>query len=74
MDSRYVETLFYSPVLSLFLSQDPLNQYPGFITYAASNPYHPLVNQSVINQAITAWSTPNTGCQSQVRETTSCHS
>ena len=48
--------------------QDPLIQYPGYISYAASNPYHPLVNQSVINQATANWSAPDTGCQARVKE------
>ncbi|KAH8102251.1 alpha/beta-hydrolase [Cristinia sonorae] len=34
---------------------DPLVQYPGYLTYAASNPYHPLVNQSVLDTATAAW-------------------
>ena len=51
------------------VSQDPLNQYPGYLTYAAFNPYHPLVNQSVIDQATANWSAPDTGCQARVKET-----
>jgi len=47
-------------------SQDPLLQYPGYITYAANNSYYPLVSQSVIDQATTDWSTPGTGCQAQI--------
>ena len=47
-------------------SQDPLNQYPGYLTYAASNPYHPLVNQSVIDRATANWSAPDNGCQARV--------
>jgi len=49
-------------------SQDPLNQYPGYISYAASNPYHPLVSQSVIDQANTTWFTPVIGCKDQVKK------
>ncbi|KAI0643599.1 serine carboxypeptidase [Trametes meyenii] len=30
---------------------DPLSQYPGYISYAASNPYHALVSQSTITRA-----------------------
>jgi hypothetical protein len=56
-------------VTTIDVSQDPLNQYPGYLTYAASNPYHPLVNQSVIDQATANWSVPDTGCQARVKET-----
>lgn len=38
----------------LMVDQDPLSQYPGYIEYAQSNPYHPLVNSSVIALANTA--------------------
>jgi len=48
---------------------DPLNQYPGYITYAGNNPYHPLVSSSVISRANTAW-TSSTGCRAQI---TSCN-
>ncbi|KAF5356576.1 hypothetical protein D9758_008269 [Tetrapyrgos nigripes] len=48
---------------------DPLNQYPGYITYAASNPYHALVSQTTINRANTAW-TQSGGCRDQI---TSCN-
>ena len=47
------------------LNQDPLSQYPGYIQYAQSNPYHPLVNSSVIAAANTAWSQLG-GCRDQV--------
>jgi hypothetical protein len=47
------------------LNQDPLTQYPGYIQYAQSNPYHPLVSPSVIAAATTAWSEPG-GCKDQV--------
>ena len=30
---------------------DPYSQYPGYVKYAMSNPYHPLVNESTINSA-----------------------
>lgn len=60
-------------IYHLCLSQDPLNQYPGYLAYAATNPYHPLVSQSVIDQANTDWSTPGTGCEAQVRRTTPYH-
>ncbi|KAL0566430.1 hypothetical protein V5O48_012347 [Marasmius crinis-equi] len=48
---------------------DPLVQYPGYIEYAASNPYHPLVNQSVIDRANTSWLQAG-GCRDQ---TTACY-
>ncbi|KIJ99955.1 hypothetical protein K443DRAFT_101288 [Laccaria amethystina LaAM-08-1] len=44
---------------------DPMNQYPGYITYAGSNPYHALVPSSVIERAKTAW-TKSGGCQAQI--------
>ncbi|KAF8500339.1 alpha/beta-hydrolase [Russula emetica] len=44
---------------------DPLSQYPGYIQYAQSNPYHPLVNSSVIASANTAWSQAG-GCRDQI--------
>ncbi|KAG7444067.1 alpha/beta-hydrolase [Guyanagaster necrorhizus] len=44
---------------------DPLSQYPGYITYAASNPYHPLVSSSVISQANSSWSS-SSGCKAQI--------
>jgi len=45
---------------------DPLSQYPGYIQYAQSNPYHPLVvNSSVISAANTAWSQTG-GCRDQI--------
>ncbi|KIL64769.1 hypothetical protein M378DRAFT_574681 [Amanita muscaria Koide BX008] len=34
---------------------NPLVQYPGYITYAGTNPYHPLVNSSIIESAQMAW-------------------
>ena len=46
-------------------NQDPLSQYPGYIQYAQSNPYHPLVNSSVISAANTSWSKAG-GCRDQV--------
>ncbi|KAF8500351.1 alpha/beta-hydrolase [Russula emetica] len=44
---------------------DPLSQYPGYIEYAKSNPYHSLVDPTVIAAAEAAWSKPN-GCKDQV--------
>ncbi|KAF9448783.1 serine carboxypeptidase [Macrolepiota fuliginosa MF-IS2] len=48
---------------------DPLNQYPGYLTYAANNSYHPLVSSSVLNRAETAWSS-SSGCKAKI---TSCY-
>ncbi|OBZ77227.1 Carboxypeptidase S1 [Grifola frondosa] len=48
---------------------DPLSQYPGYLTYAASNPYHPLVNASVIETAQNNWNMTG-GCKDQI---TSCY-
>ncbi|KAL0577151.1 hypothetical protein V5O48_004827 [Marasmius crinis-equi] len=48
---------------------DPLIQYPGYISYAASNPYHPLVSQDVIDKANTSWSQSG-GCRDQI---TACY-
>ncbi|KAJ7776963.1 alpha/beta-hydrolase [Mycena maculata] len=45
---------------------DPISQYPGYLAYAASNPYYPLVSASVIAQANTSWTTPTTGCQARI--------
>jgi len=44
---------------------DPLNQYPGYISYAASNPYHPLVSQSEITAANRSFFASG-GCQSLI--------
>ncbi|KAJ8521695.1 hypothetical protein ONZ45_g1632 [Pleurotus djamor] len=46
---------------------DPLVQYPGYIQYAASNPYHPLVSQSTINRGTTAW-TQSGGCRDLITQ------
>ncbi|KAH9853362.1 serine carboxypeptidase [Lenzites betulinus] len=48
---------------------DPLTQYPGYISYAASNPYHALVSQSVITRANTSF-TKSGGCRDQI---TACY-
>jgi carboxypeptidase C (cathepsin A) len=44
---------------------DPLTQYPGNLQYAQSNPYHPLVNSSVIAAANATWSETG-GCRDQI--------
>ncbi|KAG6831447.1 hypothetical protein H0H87_005119 [Tephrocybe sp. NHM501043] len=46
---------------------DPLVQYPGYIIYAGSNPYHPLVSTSVITRANTSW-TSASGCRAQITD------
>ncbi|KAJ6586387.1 serine carboxypeptidase [Mycena vulgaris] len=43
-----------------------LSQYPGYISYSQSNPYHPLVSPSVTASANTSWNTPTTGCKDQI--------
>ncbi|KAI0053186.1 serine carboxypeptidase [Auriscalpium vulgare] len=48
---------------------DPISQYPGYISYAGSNPYHALVSTSTITKANTAW-TKSGGCKAQI---TSCN-
>lgn len=45
---------------------DPLIQYPGYITYAGSNPYYALVSSTVVNRAKTAWTKPG-GCQALIK-------
>ncbi|KAL6301457.1 serine carboxypeptidase [Sparassis latifolia] len=44
---------------------DPLSQYPGYIEYAGSNPYHPLVSSSVIGTGNQSW-TSRHGCKAQI--------
>ncbi|KZV62252.1 serine carboxypeptidase [Peniophora sp. CONT] len=46
---------------------DPLNQYPGYIAYAASNPYHALVSTSTITRANTSFFATN-GCKSLIEQ------
>jgi hypothetical protein len=41
---------------------DPINQYPGYVSYAASNPYHSLVSSSTLNRANSSL----TSCLSQI--------
>ncbi|KAJ6496192.1 Alpha/Beta hydrolase protein [Mycena sanguinolenta] len=45
---------------------DPISQYPGYITYAANNPYHPLVTPDVVAAANEAWNKPVKGCKAQI--------
>ncbi|KAI5115274.1 hypothetical protein M0805_001845 [Coniferiporia weirii] len=44
---------------------DPLSQYPGYMQYAASNPYRQIVSNSVITRANNSFYKSG-GCQSQV--------
>ncbi|KIL64772.1 hypothetical protein M378DRAFT_198303 [Amanita muscaria Koide BX008] len=44
---------------------NPLVQYPGYITYAGNNSYHPLVSSNVISKAQTRWSETG-GCKDQI--------
>ncbi|KAF5314902.1 hypothetical protein D9619_007517 [Psilocybe cf. subviscida] len=45
---------------------NPLIQYPGYISYAGVNPYHPLVSQSDIDAANVSWTVPVTGCRDMI--------
>ncbi|KAF8180232.1 Alpha/Beta hydrolase protein [Mycena galopus ATCC 62051] len=45
---------------------DPISQYPGYITYAANNPYHPLATPDVVASANATWNMPVTGCKAQI--------
>ncbi|OSD05930.1 serine carboxypeptidase [Trametes coccinea BRFM310] len=44
---------------------DPLAQYPGYLSYSQSNPYHPLVSESTLQGAIQAWNRTG-GCKDQI--------
>ncbi|RDX56185.1 serine carboxypeptidase [Lentinus brumalis] len=46
---------------------DPLSQYPGYLSYAASNPYHPLVSSSIIQTATDAWNKSG-GCEELIKQ------
>ncbi|KAF8902719.1 serine carboxypeptidase [Mucidula mucida] len=48
---------------------DPLLQYPGYISYAQNNPYHPLVSDAVVQVSNYSWEVPN-GCKDLI---TSCN-
>jgi carboxypeptidase C (cathepsin A) len=48
---------------------NPLLQYPGYISYSVSNPYHPLTTADTIQIANTSWSQEG-GCRDQI---TSCY-
>ncbi|KAA1476177.1 serine carboxypeptidase [Dentipellis sp. KUC8613] len=45
---------------------DPLSQYPGYITYSQSNPYHALVSSSVWSRANSSYYKSG-GCESQIQ-------
>ncbi|KAI0751671.1 alpha/beta-hydrolase [Daedaleopsis nitida] len=49
------------------VSQDPLSQYPGYISYAASNPYHSLVSSSTISRANKSF-TQSGGCRDLITQ------
>ncbi|CAA7266088.1 unnamed protein product [Cyclocybe aegerita] len=51
---------------NIFTYQDPLVQYPGYIAYAAANPYHPLVSPEELAAGNTSWFTPVTGCRDRI--------
>ncbi|KAI0374464.1 serine carboxypeptidase [Pilatotrama ljubarskyi] len=44
---------------------DPLSQYPGYLSYSASNPYHPLVSADTLQKATEAWNRSG-GCRDQI--------
>ncbi|RPD81699.1 serine carboxypeptidase [Lentinus tigrinus ALCF2SS1-7] len=46
---------------------DPLSQYPGYISYAASNPYHPLVSSLTLQEATDAWNKSG-GCEDLIKK------
>ncbi|KAJ1310422.1 hypothetical protein OPQ81_007156 [Rhizoctonia solani] len=45
---------------------DPYSQYPGYVKYAMSNPYQPLVNDSIIQKANNSLYMPG-GCIDQIK-------
>jgi len=44
---------------------DPITQYPGYISYAKTNPYYPLVNDPTIEAAIASYYSSG-GCRDQI--------
>ncbi|KAF9644244.1 alpha/beta-hydrolase [Thelephora ganbajun] len=44
---------------------DPITQYPGYISYAQTNPYYPLVSSSKIKTANTSYYSSG-GCRDQI--------
>lgn len=44
---------------------DPATTYPSYVTYATSNPYHPLVNASVISEVNHSYNKSG-GCKDQI--------
>ena len=67
-DGLTVLPIYFESMINLLTCsyQNPLIQYPGYITYAGHNPYHPLVTQDVIDAANVSWTTPVTGCRDLV--------
>ncbi|KAG8731485.1 hypothetical protein FRC11_004013 [Ceratobasidium sp. 423] len=45
---------------------DPYSQYPGYVKYAMSNPYHPLVDESTIQKANNSLYMKG-GCMDQIK-------
>lgn len=45
---------------------DPITQYPGYISYAKTNPYYPLVNDTTLQEAKLSYYSPG-GCRDQIR-------
>ncbi|CAE6433513.1 unnamed protein product [Rhizoctonia solani] len=46
---------------------DPYSQYPGYVKYAMSNPYYPLVNESTIQSVNSSLYGPG-GCLDQIKD------
>ncbi|KAI0758948.1 alpha/beta-hydrolase [Fomes fomentarius] len=46
---------------------DPLSQYPGYLSYAASNPYHPLVSNTTLDLVKQIF-TRSGGCRDQIQD------
>ncbi|KAF9644836.1 serine carboxypeptidase [Thelephora ganbajun] len=44
---------------------DPITQYPGYISYAKTNPYHPLVSDSTISSVSNSYFSSG-GCRDQI--------
>lgn len=62
---RIPENVFLRGLTKCITLQDPLTQYPGYMAYSASNPYHPLVDSATLFEANTSYYAPG-GCESQI--------
>ncbi|KAF7345755.1 Carboxypeptidase [Mycena venus] len=51
---------------SLNIPRDPITQYPAYMLYAVSNPYHPLVSSAAVTTATTWYNLENGGCHDQI--------